>query len=67
MADMYSKTYRGRGRGRGQKYQPYLRCSEAEDRRLPHPTPENMLSGTTTPEKTISRAKDDVRLATDVT
>ena len=61
----HSKNYRGRGRGRGQKYQPYPRQSEGEDRRLPHPTPENMLSGTTTLERTVSKAKDDVRLATD--
>ena len=62
-AKLFKKHSRGRGRGRGQRYQPYLRRHDEEDNRLPRPTPDHLLSGDTSQEKTTAR--DDLRLAND--
>ena len=62
---MFKKPFRGRGRGLGQKYQPYPRRQEEEDIKLPRPTPDHLLSGTTTQERAAAKAKDDLRLAKD--
>lgn len=57
---------RGRGRARGaMRYKPYGRSTDMEDNRIPRPTPEASLQGTTPQEKAIARAKDDLRLAKD--
>ena len=67
---MYHNAHRGRGRGRGRgtrRPAPYahVRTAPAFDGRFPSPVPEEKLSGTTPSEKTLARAKYDVRVAND--
>ena len=58
---------RGRGRGRApnrgtQRSTPYSRPPR-ENSQIPRATPDDLLTGTTTAERTTSRARDDLRLA----
>ena len=59
---------RGRGRGRGQprggqRSAPYTRPPREQGQQVPQATPDDQLLGSTSTERTMARARDDLRLA----
>ena len=59
------RIFRGRVRGKAPRYQPYLRRHDDDDTRLPHPTSEHRLTGSTPEERMSARERDNVRVAKD--
>ena len=56
----------GRGRGQprgGQRSAPYNRPPREQGQQVPQATPDDQLLGSTSAERTMARARDDLRLA----